>query len=1058
MKNKLATLCCALLAAVGLHAQSTALQFDGHDDYVEAISYPYLSAFNQDGFTVEVIFRKTQDKPDQVLVAQQNRNGLFIIGLTDMGEPFTEVFGERYIAENMMLPNEECHQLSVVYSPDYIDFYVNGNVVYQALNNSGTNILVENEPFYFGQAYPDHATTFFGVIDDMRIFTDVRTAAEIAQFTLTELPLQVTNKYMYFNFNNSFGAYFPDPYYSMSKAWLGGIQQIHHQMPQTVEGMCAKPLPEPESVSSACQPMPACITTGLPPTQLLCNGDFEQYCSVLNGTQQPWVLPEHAFQDLPPFLTSTNPGSVPGSDVTNWEVGFFSTIQTISPDFFVRNGIGSPSGFEPTLPYSNPNWLAHPPTETYNGTGNAAAGLLSIDGINESIKTTLRQNLQSNTTYQFSGWFYNTGIAPTATYTPPPITGFVSVKYSDASGNNLNLAGTASVPYGTTVTNNNGWHFVTITFTTPTLAANINTFIIENTSTSAPGPGVYCLVDDASLTEVQPTAFPQHINTGEHNDSWHRRLKVDANDNVYIAGKVSNNSPALEFGLPVSTSYPLTTNRRGSFLAKYSSGGNLMWSRFIDNLLINDFEIMPNGNLFIVGETEALAPGTSTSTVINWVQTVPTTTLPICPGGTPVQVDHTNSPNLFVMQVNATTGQNIGTIDGFGGLGSESAKEVEIIGNTAYIAANVDTCTFNVQGVGQQCSFAQGGFLDWHPIQTAISENRILTYDLTSGTRNWFANTNANNTTTRLEMLGTHNADLVLLREDGIQSLNTGSPSNTPSAIVNLTADFMHVTDNGHIYLIMNGYTYMHHRLERRLTTSISTIDAVATYQYRDAGYNWLAHNSPLSVCSKGNDVYILGQYVDFTNGNNIFEHYVEKLDFAPSANFGDVIWSVQSAGTNTRYPAYMSAGDWVITEGAPFNTSSGLAVTANYTSDATSWQLSLPPKTLAANNGSLQSHTFVAKIADNGSNGQYNKKESDAVTGKNFTVYPNPASELVTIESVTPIKQIDLLTVNGQLLITQKVNDVDAFNLLLPELARGVYLLQVITVEGIEVQKLSIE
>jgi hypothetical protein len=378
MMNKLATLCCALLAAVGLHAQNTALQFDGQDDYVEAISYPYLSAFNQDGFTVEVIFRKTQDKPDQVLVAQQNRNGLFIIGLTDMGEPFTEVFGERYIAENMMLPNEECHQLSVVYSPDYIDFYVNGNVVYQALNNSGTNILVENEPFYFGQAYPDHATTFFGVIDDMRIFTDVRTAAEIAQFTLTELPLQVTNKYMYFNFNNSFGAYFPDPYYSMSKAWLGGIQQIHHQMPQTVEGMCAKPLPEPESVSSACQPMPACITTGLPPTQLLCNGDFEQYCSVLNGTQQPWVLPEHAFQDLPPFLTSTNPGSVPGSDVTNWEVGFFSTIQTISPDFFVRNGIGSPSGFEPTLPYSNPNWLAHPPTETYNGTGNAAAGLLGV--------------------------------------------------------------------------------------------------------------------------------------------------------------------------------------------------------------------------------------------------------------------------------------------------------------------------------------------------------------------------------------------------------------------------------------------------------------------------------------------------------------------------------------------------------------------------------------------------------------------------------------------------------------------------------------------------------
>ena len=151
MRNRLATLGFVVLTALGLSAQHTALQFDGVDDYVEAFSHPYLSAFDNDAFTVEVIFRKTLDKPYQVLVAQRNRNGVFSIGLTDMGEPFTDVFGERYVAEGMIIPNEECHHLSVVYLPDFIDFYVNGNLFYQTLTNSGTDILLENEAFYFYQ-------------------------------------------------------------------------------------------------------------------------------------------------------------------------------------------------------------------------------------------------------------------------------------------------------------------------------------------------------------------------------------------------------------------------------------------------------------------------------------------------------------------------------------------------------------------------------------------------------------------------------------------------------------------------------------------------------------------------------------------------------------------------------------------------------------------------------------------------------------------------------------------------------------------------------------------
>lgn len=95
------------------------------------------------------------------------------------------------------------------------------------------------------------------------------------------------------------------------------------------------------------------------------------------------------------------------------------------------------------------------------------------------------------------------------------------------------------------------------------------------------------------------------------------------------------------------------------------------------------------------------------------------------------------------------------------------------------------------------------------------------------------------------------------------------------------------------------------------------------------------------------------------------------------------------------------------------------MALTAIYTSDATSWQLSLPPKALAANNGSLQSYTSVAKIADNGSSGQYNKKEIDAISRKNFTVYPNLASDLLTINNPKDVcLTLSLYNAQGQQII----------------------------------------
>jgi hypothetical protein len=452
MRKTLATLSCALLAAIGLRAQNTALQFDGVDDYLEAQSFPPLAMFSNNATTVEFTFQKSTDKPRQVLLAQSNRNGKFIIGINALGEPYTEIGGIVHEAQGVHLENYLCYHLSIVYLPGTIDFYLNGQGVASVPNQSTNNCLDQNQAFYIGQDYPIANTTLHGEIDDMRIFADERTQTEIQLYTFTELPLAVDNKFVYFSFNQMAGNHYPDPYYSNTKAWPGGRQLVHHEAPQTVEGHCTEQLPQPESISTLCQPMPTCNATGLPPGELLCNGNFEQYCSLLNGTQQSWVIPEHPFKSfgLP---------TVAGSDISNWHPTNNTFGQPSSPDFYVRNGVGSPINFHPVWPNAvSTQWLQHTPTNTWSGNGNGVTGIISEANLwRERIYSDLNQNLSPNTTYQFSGWFYTTTVADPTWVSGAGYPGYITITFSDATGNNFITAGTVQIPHWDMVSNNNHW-------------------------------------------------------------------------------------------------------------------------------------------------------------------------------------------------------------------------------------------------------------------------------------------------------------------------------------------------------------------------------------------------------------------------------------------------------------------------------------------------------------------------------------------------------------------------------------------------------------------------
>jgi len=425
--------------------------FDGTDDYMEAVTDAPLSDFSGQGFTVEVVFSPTDIKNNQVLISR--------IGLNANGNPYLLMDGQWHTAlETNILP-ESCNHLSVVVSEEQILFYLNGSLEFTSYHGASLPELRPLESFYFGAAagsgFSDH---FLGTMEELRIFSDVRSEIEIQNFLFLPLDIANDNRYAYYDFHDFLADHrTTDPfYYHENQAYLGGQVPSIHAMPQLTSQICMAMAEGPESIGSpycsgfqwACNP-----ATVANPAEMLCNGNFEQYCSALNSPPV-WAIAPHAFN------TVGNQGAT-GSDVVNWEQSTINLAPAGSPpiwnnstpDFYVRGGLGTTgSGFNLQVTAFVGN-LVNPPTNTHNGSGNAFVALMGqnkpIPGQNnriymERIRTELKagQTLTAATTYQFSGWFFKSIKGSEASLPPSFQTdpGSIKVYFTDAGRNNLYFA------------------------------------------------------------------------------------------------------------------------------------------------------------------------------------------------------------------------------------------------------------------------------------------------------------------------------------------------------------------------------------------------------------------------------------------------------------------------------------------------------------------------------------------------------------------------------------------------------------------------------------------
>lgn len=77
-------------------------------------------------------------------------------------------------------------------------------------------------------------------------------------------------------------------------------------------------------------------------------------------------------------------------------------------------------------------------------------------------------------------------------------------------------------------------------------------------------------------------------------------------------------------------------------------------------------------------------------------------------------------------------------------------------------------------------------------------------------------------------------------------------------------------------------------------------------------------------------------------------------------------------------------------------------------------------------------------------------------LTALNLNVYPNPAKDVAVIEAQSNIRQVTLMSLTGAILEERKTN-AQQVKLNLEGYSRGVYVVRIVTDEGVETRKINL-
>lgn len=199
------------LMSLMTHAQSpgNALNFDGTNDFV---SVPFNPLQNTANFTFECWVRLTGGSGHRAVVSTRatgaNTKGFIIYATPSNTWEFwtgnNSTTGWNYLQPNVPVVLNKWTHLAATYDGATMKFYIDGKLV----GSTGcTMTLNTTDVFKIGAGdTPGNSFFFMGNIDEVRLWSEARTAAQIKSAMLNLVPVNTTNLVSYYNFDQGTAA------------------------------------------------------------------------------------------------------------------------------------------------------------------------------------------------------------------------------------------------------------------------------------------------------------------------------------------------------------------------------------------------------------------------------------------------------------------------------------------------------------------------------------------------------------------------------------------------------------------------------------------------------------------------------------------------------------------------------------------------------------------------------------------------------------------------------------------------------------------------------------
>ncbi len=303
------------LAITAFSQPGNALNFDGVDDYA---SVPNSTAFNVSKFTIEtwVYWTPTANTDIQFITSkgdalmELHTGGGGANGLRFIPRPGL------YLDAAGVLPTNRWTHIAAMYNPDNLSakLYINGVEVTLVRDNAsyaniGDIITTSNNYLNIGSRY-DLSYKFKGSIDELRVFADSRTAAEVKTDMLSSFTTMPSSLFAYYKFDaGTAGASNTGVTTLANLGTASGLGGIIYNFALT------------GSTSNWIESYAMMATTATAATAYTANGFTANWTAPTAGTVDNYLLDISTSSDFSSFVSGYNSFSVAGSNTSHVVTG-----------------------------------------------------------------------------------------------------------------------------------------------------------------------------------------------------------------------------------------------------------------------------------------------------------------------------------------------------------------------------------------------------------------------------------------------------------------------------------------------------------------------------------------------------------------------------------------------------------------------------------------------------------------------------------------------------------------------------------------------------------------